>query len=68
MQLAAVEEALAARKDELQELLASHKAVQLAKDQAKAGLLVVEQDLRGGRAARDAQLQQHSALVSDPHH
>lgn len=68
VQLATVEEALAARKAELGELLASHKAVQLAKDQAKADLSVVEQELRGGRAARDAQLQQHSALVSVLHH
>lgn len=64
MQLAAVEEGLAAQKAELEELLASHKAVQLAKDQAKADLVVVEQELRGSRAARDAQLQHHSGLVS----
>ena len=55
---------MAARKGELEELLASHKAVQLAKDTAKAELALVEQQLRSGRAARDAQLQQHSALVS----
>ena len=65
MQLAAVEETLAARKDELEELLASYKAVQLAKDQAKADLVAVEQDLRGSRAARAAQLQHHSGLVSE---
>lgn len=64
MQLAAVEEALAARKTELEEVLASHKAVQLAKEQAKADLALVQQQLRGSRAARDADLQQHSALVS----
>ena len=64
MQLAAVEEALVVRKAELEELLASHKAVQLAKDQAKADLVVVEQELRGSRAARDAQLQHHTSLVS----
>ena len=63
LQLAAVEQAVAARKGELEELLASHKAVQLAKDSAKAELALVEQQLKGGRAARDAQLQQHSALV-----
>ncbi|KAL3161761.1 hypothetical protein ABBQ38_008856 [Trebouxia sp. C0009 RCD-2024] len=62
-QLAAVEQAVAARKAELEELLASHKAVQLAKDTAKAELALVEQQLRSARAARDAQLQQHSALV-----
>ena len=64
VQLAAVEEALAARKTELEEVLASHKAVQLGKEQAKADLALVAQQLRGGRAARDAELQQHSALVS----
>lgn len=64
MQLAAVEETLAAQKAEREELLASHKAMQLAKDQAKADLVVVEQELRGSRAARDAQLQHHSGLVS----
>lgn len=64
MQLAAVEEVLGGRKAELQELLASHKAVQLVKDQAKADLMVAEQELRGNRAARDAQLQHHSSLVS----
>ncbi|KAL3161492.1 hypothetical protein ABBQ32_010367 [Trebouxia sp. C0010 RCD-2024] len=62
-QLAAVEQAVAARKGELEELLASHKAVQLAKDEAKAELAHVEQQLRSGRAARAAQLQQHLALV-----
>lgn len=55
---------MAARKGELEELLASHKAVQLAKDEAKAELAHVEQQLRSGRAARAAQLQQHLALVS----
>lgn len=64
MQLAAVEGAVAARKSELEELLTSHKAVQLAKDDAKADLALVEQQLSKGRAERAAQLQHHSALVS----
>ena len=63
LQLAAAEEALAERRAELAELLASHKAVQLAKEQAKADLATVELQLRGDRAARHAQLQQHTALV-----
>lgn len=63
LQLAAVEKALTNRQTELEEVLASHKAVQQGKDQAKSDLLVVEQQLSADRAARDAQLQQHTSLV-----
>ena len=63
MQLAAAEETLAARRSELEVLLAQHKAVQLAKEQAKLQLTVVEQQVRSDRAARSAHLKQHAALV-----
>ena len=59
-----MESAVASRGFELHEVLASHKAVQQAKDLAKANLAAVEQQLLADRAARDAQLQQHTSLVS----
>ncbi len=49
---------------ELDAALVSHKAVQQAKDHAKAELALVEQQLLNDRAARENQLQQHSSLVS----
>ena len=64
MQLGAVEEALTDMQAELDVALVSHKAVQQAKDRAKAELALVEQQLLNDRAARDAQLQQHTSLVS----
>ncbi|KAL0032078.1 hypothetical protein WJX77_004042 [Trebouxia sp. C0004] len=62
-QLGAVEEALTDMQAELHAALASHKAVQQAKDHAKAELALVEQQLLNDRAARDDQLQQHTSLV-----
>ena len=64
VQLNTTEEAVAVRSTELEEVLASHKAVQQAKDQAKAALAATEQQLLADRAARDAQIQQHTSLVS----
>lgn len=49
---------------ELDAALVSHKAVQQAKDHAKAELALVEQQFLNDRAARENQLQQHSSLVS----
>ncbi|KAL0050730.1 hypothetical protein WJX82_005993 [Trebouxia sp. C0006] len=62
-QLGAVEEALTDMQAELDAALVSHKAVQQAKDHAKAELALVEQQLLNDRAARENQLQQHSSLV-----
>ncbi|KAL0025844.1 hypothetical protein WJX79_005914 [Trebouxia sp. C0005] len=62
-QLGAVEEALTDMQAELDAALTSHKAVQQAKDHAKAELALVEHQLLNDRAARDAQLQQHTSLV-----
>ncbi len=64
LQLGAVEEALTDMQAELDAALVSHKAVQQAKDHAKAELALVEQQLLNDRAARENQLQQHSSLVS----
>ncbi|KAA6420490.1 MAG: hypothetical protein FRX49_09651 [Trebouxia sp. A1-2] len=61
-QLGAVEEALTDMQAELDAALTSHKAVQQAKDHAKAELALVEHQLLNDRAARDAQLQQHTSL------
>lgn len=66
LQLGATEEAVTDRTAELKEVLASHKAVQLAKDQAKAELAIVEQQLLTDRAIRESQLQHHTSLVSIP--
>ncbi|DBA79623.1 TPA: hypothetical protein ACH3X1_008307 [Trebouxia sp. C0004] len=63
-QLGAVEEALTDMQAELHAALASHKAVQQAKDHAKAELALVEQQLLNDRAARDDQLQQHTSLIA----
>ena len=58
-----MEEAVAVRSTELLEVLASHKAVQQAKDQAKAALAAAEQQLLSDRTARDFQIQQHNSMV-----
>ena len=63
VQLCSLEEAVADRQAELQDVLAAHAAMHQTQELAKAELATVEQQLLVQRAARNAQLEQHASQV-----